>query len=203
MISSMKLLLASNSPRRRELLRNAGFDFEVIPSEVDEGAPSSNELPEEYARRVACYKAQDVARHATPDSLVLGADTIVIIDGLVLGKPSDAADATRMLRLLSGRTHEVVTAICLVRPPDQLVVVKHEITAVTFRELSEDEIRAYVASGEPFDKAGAYAIQGLASKFALRISGCYFNVVGLPVALLYEVLKGVEARSEGVGSWGT
>ena len=191
----MKLLLASNSPRRRELLRNLGIDFEVIPSGVDEGEPSSGELPEEYARCVARTKALRVAAHAPSGSLVLGADTIVVIGGLVLGKPSGPFDATRMLRLLSGQTHEVITAICLVRPPDQVVALKHESTFVTFSELTDEEIHAYVASNEPFDKAGAYAIQGLASKFIPHISGCYFNVVGLPVALLYEVLKGLEVRS--------
>jgi len=191
----MKLLLASNSPRRRELLRNAGIDFEVIPSGVDEGEPSSGELPEAYARRVARTKALHVAAHAPAGSLILGADTIVVIGGLVLGKPSGPFDATRMLRLLSGQTHEVITAICLVRPADQVVALKHESTFVTFSELNDEEIHAYVASNEPFDKAGAYAIQGLASKFIPHISGCYFNVVGLPVALLYEVLKGLEVKS--------
>ena len=192
---SMKLLLASNSPRRRELLRNAGFDFEVIPSGVDEGEPISGELPEAYARRVARDKALDVAARSSSGSLVLGADTIVKVGDLILGKPSGPFDAARMLRLLSGQTHEVITAICLVRAPDQIVALKHEGTFVAFRELSEDEIRAYVASREPFDKAGAYAIQGLASKFVTHISGCYFNVVGLPVALLYEILKTVPDRS--------
>jgi septum formation protein len=191
----MKLLLASNSPRRSELLRNAGFDFEVIPSGVDEGEPISGELPEEYARRVARDKALDVAARSPSGSLVLGADTIVKIGDLILGKPSGPFDASRMLRLLSGQTHEVITAICLVRAPDQIAALKHESTFVTFRELSEDDIRAYVASHEPFDKAGAYAIQGLASKFVTHISGCYFNVVGLPVALLYEILKTVPDRS--------
>jgi len=191
----MKLLLASNSPRRRELLGNAGFDFEVIPSGVDEGEPSAGELPEEYARRVARDKALDVASRSPSGSLVLGADTIVTLGGLILGKPAGPSDATRMLRLLSGQTHEVITAICLVRAPDQIEALKHESTFVAFRELSEDEIHAYVASHEPFDKAGAYAIQGLASKFVTHISGCYFNVVGLPVALLYEILKTVPARS--------
>ena len=186
---SMKLLLASNSPRRRELLRNAGFDFEVIPSGVDEGEPVSGELPEEYARRVARDKALEVAARSPSGSLVLGADTIVTLGGLILGKPAGPSDATRMLRLLSGQTHEVITAICLVRAPDQIAALKHETTFVTFRELNEDEIHAYVASQEPFDKAGAYAIQGLASKFVTHISGCYFNVVGLPVSLLYEILK--------------
>ena len=191
----MKLLLASNSPRRSELLRNAGFDFEVIPSDVDEGEPSSGEPPEQYARRVARTKALRVAVRVPSGSLVLGADTIVAIGGLVLGKPSGPFDATRMLRMLSGQTHEVITAICLVRAPDQILAVKHEISFVTFCELSEEEIRSYIASHEPFDKAGAYAIQGLASKFVIHISGCYFNVVGLPVSLLYEVLKTIGDRS--------
>ena len=185
----MKLLLASNSPRRREILSNAGFDFDVIPSGVDEGAPSSDELPEQYAQRVARIKALHVAERAPSGTLVLGADTIVVIGGLILGKPSGPLDATRMLRLLSGQTHQVITAICLVRAPNEITALDHESTFVTFRELTEEEIRAYVASREPFDKAGAYAIQGLASKYIVHISGCYFNVVGLPVALLYDLLK--------------
>jgi septum formation protein len=196
---SMKLLLASNSPRRRELLRNAGFDFEVIPSGVDEGEPVSGELPEEYARRVARDKALEVAARSPSGSLVLGADTIVTLGGLILGKPAGPSDATRMLRLLSGQTHEVITAICLVRAPDQIAALKHESTFVTFGELSKDEIRSCVASHEPLDKAGAYAIQGLASKFVIHISGCYFNVVGLPVALLYEILKTL-SEEQGAGS---
>jgi septum formation protein len=185
----MKMILASNSPRRRELLRNAGFDFEVVPSGAEEGVPSPDELPEEYARRIARAKALEVAARSPSGSLVLGADTIVTISGLVLGKPSGPFDATRMLRVLSGQTHEVITAVCLVRAPDQIAALKHESTFVTFCELSEEQIRAYVASHEPFDKAGAYAIQGLASKFVIHISGCYFNVVGLPVSLLDETLK--------------
>jgi septum formation protein len=185
----MKLILASNSPRRRELLRNAGFDFDILPSGCDEGEPSAGELPGEYARRVACSKALQVAGSVASGSMVLGADTIVAVAGLILGKPSGRSDATRMLRLLSGQTHEVITAICLVRAPDQIAAIQHQSTLVTFCELSSDEIRAYVTSQEPFDKAGAYAIQGLASRFVTHISGCYFNVVGLPVALLYETLK--------------
>lgn len=185
----MKLILASNSPRRIELLRNAGFDFEIVPSGIDEGEPIEEELAEDYARRLAHAKALHVAARTPSGSVVLGADTIVTVGGLILGKPSGLVDATRMLRLLSGRTHEVITAICLVRTPDQIAVLKHETTLVTFCDLNEEEIRAYVASREPFDKAGAYAIQGLASKFVTHISGCYFNVVGLPVPLLYKILK--------------
>lgn len=190
----MKLILASNSPRRSELLRNAGIDFAVTPCSLDEDLPTPEEHPAAYARRVARSKALCVAATSPPGSLVLGADTIVTINGFILGKPSGPFDATRMLRLLSGRTHEVITAICLVRAPDQIEALKHEATFVTFCELNEDEIRAYVASHEPFDKAGAYAIQGLAAKFVTHISGCYFNVVGLPVSLVYAILKTVEER---------
>jgi septum formation protein len=192
----MTIVLASSSPRRIELLRNAGFEFEAVPSGVEEGLPLAGELPEDYARRVAQAKAMEVAGRAPVGSLVLGADTIVTIDGLVLGKPSGPFDASRMLHLLSGQTHQVITAICLVCAPDQSQALEHETTFVTFCELQEDEIRDYVASGEPFDKAGAYAIQGFASKFVTRISGCYFNVVGLPVPLLYETLKALRHGGE-------
>jgi len=184
----MSLILASASPRRRALLRNAGFDFEVRPSQIVEEI-QGGELPEEFARRAAREKALQIAASSPPGSLVLGADTVVVIDGQTLGKPSDPADAMRMLRLLSDRTHQVHTGICLVRAPDEIQAAKHETTLVTFRQLDEEEIRHYVESGEPLDKAGAYAIQGLASKFVTRISGCYSNVVGLPVAMLYETLK--------------
>jgi septum formation protein len=194
----MRLLLASTSPRRRELLRRAGFDFEVRPSHIVEEI-QRGERPEEFARRAAREKATQVAASCPTGSFVLGADTVVVIDGEMLGKPSDPQDATRMLRLLSGRTHQVHTGICLVRAPDEIEALKHETTLVTFRELDEEEIRRYVVSGEPLDKAGAYAVQGLASKFVTRISGCYSNVVGLPVALVYEILKPfikAESRSQ-------
>lgn len=185
----MQLLLASRSPRREALLRNAGFEFEVRPSQVEEAIPGPAESPEEYARRAARVKALNVAAVASPGSLVLGADTVVVVNGLILGKPKGPYEATCMLRRLSGQTHQVTTGICLVLAPEQVEALKHETTFVTFRELHEREIRNYVQSHEPFDKAGAYAIQGLASKFVERISGCYFNVVGLPVALVYEILK--------------
>jgi septum formation protein len=191
----MRLLLASSSPRRRDLLRRAGFDFEVHPSHLVEEI-QRGEQPEEFARRAAREKAMQVAASSPPGSFVLGADTVVVIDGEMLGKPSDTEDATRMLRLLSGRTHQVHTGICLVRAPDEIEALKHETTLVTFRELDEEEICRYVESGEPLDKAGAYAVQGLASKFVTRISGCYSNVVGLPVALVYEILKKAEVRSQ-------
>jgi septum formation protein len=184
----MRLILASRSPRRRELLRQAGFDFDVRPSSVEE-TTSPSETPEESARRAAREKALEVAASAPPESLVLGADTVVVADGEILGKPANASDAARMLRLLSGVTHRVITGVCIVRAPDRVEALAHETTFVTFRSLDNDELQDYLASGEPFDKAGAYGIQGLASKFVTRVEGCYFNVVGLPVALVYELLK--------------
>ena len=184
----MRLILASASPRRRELLRLAGFNFEVRPSTVEE-VVLPGEAAEDFARRAAREKALSVAATAPPDSLVLGADTIVVADGEILGKPADREDATRMLRRLAGVTHRVITGVCLVRAPERVEALAHETTFVTFRNLDEQEIAGYVASGEPFDKAGAYGIQGLASKFVTRIEGCYFNVVGLPVALVYDLLK--------------
>ena len=191
----MRFLLASASPRRRELLRNAGFDFDVQPSQVVEEI-KPGESPEEFARRAAREKAMQVAASSPAGSLVLGADTVVVIDGETLGKPSNREDATRMLQFLSGRTHQVHTGVCLVRAPGQIEALELATTLVTFRELDEEEIRRYVESGEPMDKAGAYAVQGLASKFVTRILGCYSNVVGLPVALVYGILKKAESRKQ-------
>ncbi|HET7212217.1 MAG TPA: Maf family protein [Terriglobia bacterium] len=184
----IRLILASNSPRRRELLQNAGFEFDVRPSGIEE-IRLPGESPEDFARRLARDKALDVARQSVAGSFVLGADTVVAINGEILEKPIDATDAARMLRTLSGRTHRVITGVCLVRAPQSVLAWTHETTSVTFRNLTEEEIGSYVASGEPFDKAGGYAIQGLASRFIPRIEGCYFNVVGLPIPLVYEILK--------------
>ena len=184
----MRLILASASPRRKEILLSAGFDFEICPSPIDE-APLAGERPEGYARRVACAKALSVAASVARGSLVLGADTIVVAGDEILGKPQDAADAGRMLRKLSGISHQVITGVCLVRAPDEVIALTHETTWITFRALDDEEIADYVASGEPMDKAGAYGIQGLACKFVTRVEGCYFNVVGLPVALVYGLLK--------------
>jgi septum formation protein len=178
------LVLASRSPRRREILANAGIEFVVRPAEVNE-QPLAGESPEDHVRRLAREKAERVA--ARPEEVVLGADTVVVIDGETLGKPLDAADAARMLRALSGREHRVLTAICLRNASRTVVDV--ESTRVRFTPLSEDEIAEYVASGEAMDKAGAYAIQGRASRFIDRVEGCYFNVVGLPIALVYRRLK--------------
>ena len=175
------LVLASQSPRRAEILRQAGIPFTVRVAPMDE-TPLSQEKPEDYVRRLAEAKARAVP--AGPDEIVLGADTTVVIDDVVLGKPADEADARRMLTLLSGRRHEVLTGICLRRGEER--ILDHAVTAVWFAPMSAPEIDDYVASGEPMDKAGAYAVQGAASKFIPRIEGCYFNVVGLPIALVYR-----------------
>jgi septum formation protein len=180
----MVLVLASQSPRRAEILRLAGIPFTVRSAPVDE-TPLPSENPEAYVCRLAEQKALAIPLQS--GEIILGADTTVVIDGHMLGKPADAAEATYMLEALSGRRHEVLTGICLRR---QLELIRDwAVTQVWFAEMSAREIEEYVASGEPWDKAGAYAIQGLASKFIEKIDGCYFNVVGLPVALVYKHLR--------------
>ena len=178
------LVLASQSPRRSEILRHAGIPFTVRVAEVDESV-LPGESPADYVRRLAAAKAYAV--ESAEGETVLGADTTVVIDGEILGKPVDAADARRMLARLAGRRHEVLTGICLRQGTD--ATCDCVTTGVVFAVLSGAEIDQYVASGEPMDKAGAYAIQGLASKFVERIEGDYFNVMGLPVALVYRRLQ--------------
>ena len=180
----VQLVLASQSPRRSEILRQAGIPFVVRAAEVDE-TPLAGESPEDYVRRLAEMKA--LAVEAGAEEQVLGADTTVVIDGQMLGKPADAADARRMLELLSGRRHEVLTGICLKRGVE--VVRDWAATSVWFVAMREREIEEYVASGEPMDKAGGYAIQGLGSKYIEKIDGCYFNVVGLPMSMVYRHLR--------------
>ena len=195
-----KLILASASPRRRELLAQAGYRFEVQPSSVPESRQPGEDAIR-FATRLAREKAEEVfARRAAAETaeptMVLGADTVVVCDGEVMGKPADAADAARMLLLLSGRTHHVVTGVAVVWGASSApaVEVAAELTQVTMQTLSPEEVSAYVASGEPMDKAGAYAIQGYAGRWIPRISGCYFNVVGLPLALVASLLEGAEQR---------
>ena len=184
-----RLVLASASPRRAELLHAAGFEFDVMPADVDE-ATAPGEQPEEYVCRVAQRKVDATALEA-PGRPILGADTIVVVDVRVFGKPVDEADARRMLGVLSGRTHTVMTGVCLVNPAaeDGRTQVCVGRTRVEFAQLSQAEIDWYVASGEPADKAGGYAIQGLGSRFVTRIDGSYSNVVGLPVALVYNLCR--------------
>jgi septum formation protein len=183
------LVLASASPRRQELLRAAGISFTVQPADVDETS-LAGESARECAERLAREKALVVSR-TRPEDLILGADTIVVVDEAILGKPIDADDAVRMLRLLSGRVHQVITGVCFVEPAaaGQIARTASETTLVMMSEVSDGEIRAYVATGEPMDKAGAYAIQGIASRWIPRIEGDYSNVVGLPVALVYRMLR--------------
>lgn len=178
------LILASQSPRRQEILTNAGIPFILRVSGVEE-TRVAGELPADYVRRLARAKAEAV--DCDPGDIVLGADTVVVVGDQVLEKPADEEDAQRMLRLLSGRDHRVLTGICLRR--QEGIVVDLSETVVRFAPLSDEEIEGYVASGEPMDKAGAYAIQGLASRFVERIEGCYFNVVGLPISLVYRHLS--------------
>jgi septum formation protein len=206
------LILASASPRRRELLTQAGFIFQVHPAHIPED-PNPNEAPIAYVTRLACEKAQAVynelalkehgfsrvksesneAKAIAPEErfletlTVLGADTTVTLDNHILGKPEDPADAARMLRLLSGRTHHVITGIALVTETSTEVAA--EVTAVRFLAISDEDIAAYIATGEPMDKAGAYAIQGRAARWIPRIEGDYFNVVGLPIALVSSLLE--------------
>jgi septum formation protein len=186
------LILASRSPRRQEILWSAGIEHVVRPAEVDESLRAGEDAAT-YVRRLARSKAEAV--DSGLKNFVLGADTVVVVDGLILGKPADRADACRMLTLLAGREHEVVTGICL--RSGAVLVEDAETTRVRFVPLAPREIEDYVASGEPMDKAGAYAIQGLASKFVERVEGCYFNVVGLPVARVYAHLKRLSAASSG------
>jgi septum formation protein len=180
-----RIILASASPRRAELLRAAGIDFDVRPADVDE-AVLPGEAPSDYVSRLAEAKAR-VVHERNHDRTVLAADTAVVVDGGILGKPIDEADAKRMLRLIGGRTHEVVTAVSVFHP-GQIVDTRVEVTTVEFAGLSEADIEWYVSSGEPMDKAGAYAVQGLASRFVTRVDGSYSNVVGLPIALVYQML---------------
>ncbi len=178
------LILASASPRRAELLTAAGFRFSVRTVEVDE-RPLDGESPAGYVTRLARNKAS-AATYANADEVVLAADTTVVVDEVILGKPADEVDAARMLRLLSGREHQVLTGVAA-RVGDREISAC-ESTTVGFSALDEEEIAWYVASGEPRDKAGAYAVQGLASRFVTRIDGSYSNVVGLPVACVYRLL---------------
>ena len=180
----LPLILASQSTRRRELLATAGIPFTVRVREVEE-IRAPGEPPDAYARRLAYAKAE--AAWEGRNEIVLGADTIVVLDQDVLEKPRNAADARAMLRRLAGREHTVITGICLRHPGG--VHIDSTATRVRFTPLTEAEIDAYVASGEPMDKAGAYAIQGLASKFVERVEGCYFNVIGLPLSQVYRYLK--------------
>lgn len=186
MLATPELILASASPRRQELLREAGIDFAVHPAHIPE-VRKPQEAPSDYAMRLAREKASKVAEQF-PRAWVLGADTIVVVDEQVLEKPHDNSDAARMLRMLSGRAHQVTTAVSLITP-EKRIDTRACTTEVYFRQLEEKEIQEYIAGGEPMDKAGAYAIQGGAARWVTHLDGDYSNVVGLPLPLLTGMLR--------------
>jgi septum formation protein len=184
----MKLILASASTRRAQILHDAGISFSVLSSAVDE-TPYAGETPQEMVQRLADTKAELVAARAVGPAILVAADTVVVLDGQILGKPRSTEDARRMLQLFSGRTHSVVTGVTLIRLPEMEKRQFIETTLVTFAPLSRGEISRYLSTDEPYDKAGAYAIQGHAGRYIPRIEGCYFNVVGLPLARLVAALQ--------------
>jgi septum formation protein len=183
----MKLILASASIRRAEILRDAGFSFSILSSAIDE-TPYPGESAHDLVQRLATAKAELVAARAIGPSVVIGADTEVTLEGHIFGKPRSSDDARHMLEKLSGRTHDVVTGVALIRLPDAERLTFVETTHVHFAKLDPEEITRYLSTGEPHDKAGAYAIQGRAGRYIPRIEGCYFNVVGLPLARLHHAL---------------
>lgn len=190
-LSRAKLILASKSPRRAEILRHAGFSFDTYPSHVDE-RPRRRESARAHVQRLSFAKAHLVAeraKRAGRSAIVIGADTVVLARGKMLGKPSDVREARGMLRLLNGRVHQVLTGLTLIRVPDGAQAHHVETTRVRFLKLSNREIDDYIATGEPFDKAGGYGIQGIAGRFVSSIDGCYFNVMGLPVSCLWTMLR--------------
>lgn len=184
------LILASQSPRRKKLLKQLGFEFEVIPSNVDEDGLSTDIPPALYAQKLANRKARDVAEKTAKPAIIIGSDTIVVLDGKILNKPVDKDDAIIMLKTLSGRTHTVFTAISIYESVSMRNYSDVQSTKVTFRELADEEIRAYADTGSPLDKAGAYGIQDdFGAVFVSHIDGCYYNIVGLPLEMLYTALR--------------
>jgi len=184
--SNARLILASKSPRRRYLLEQVGLEFSVIPSGIDED-PISGSSPEAYVKKMAANKSKAVSE-AHPDSWVIGADTIVLIDHTILGKPRSSDEARKMLKSLSGKTHQVITGYCICCEVRNRIISESIKTDVLFKDLTDDEIEWYIHTGEPFDKAGSYAIQGLGMLLVKRINGSYTNVVGLPVCEIVEFL---------------
>jgi septum formation protein len=197
----MRLILASASPRRAEILRGAQIPFEVCAACVDESL-LPGESPRDYVQRLAFEKAKAAAQISCAhdsDVVFLGADTVVVAGNEIFGKPKSPPDARRMLKHLSGAVHDVHTGVALYRPVGRIARVADEVTRVTFAPMTEAEIEAYIATDEPMDKAGAYAIQGIGGKYITKIEGCYFNVVGLPLARLWSLLRDLAWTSPGLG----
>jgi len=183
-----KIILASASPRRKELLKSIGLEFDVIPSQIEENIDNENFSPE-LIENLACEKAQDIAEKTDYPAIVIGSDTVVVIDNRILGKPHDENDAFDMLKMLSGKTHQVISAIAVIDTAENKILKSHVISEVSFKELSDEDIKAYIKTKEPMDKAGAYAIQGYAGMFVKSITGCYSNIVGISVFRLAQMLK--------------
>lgn len=186
-----KIILASASPRRADLLKQLGLKFQVFISDADEEIVDLP--PDEFVKNIALQKARIVSG-AVSDGIIIAADTIVVIDGKIIGKPRDVEEACDMLTGLSGRMHEVFTGLCILEKPSGRYFLGYERTEVYFRNISQAEIKTYIATGEPMDKAGAYGIQGKGALFVEKINGCYFNVVGLPLTLLYNALAGFDVN---------
>ena len=182
-----KIILASQSPRRKELLEKCGYEFEIDAADIDETIDQGRDLDEEI-KRLSFLKAECVLKRH-PDCIVIGSDTIVAVDGNVLGKPADREEACAMLRQLSGRTHHVITGLTILSSQKRFTGVS--VSEVTFCELTEEEVRKYADTGEPLDKAGAYAIQGIASRYIADIKGDYYAIMGLPVCMVYEEMKNI------------
>lgn len=183
-----KIILASQSPRRQELLNNIGMTFEIIKSNFSEDISDTNKSPETIAEELAYGKAKDVS-DKLDSGVILGADTIVVFEGEIYGKPKDEEDANRMLNILSGNTHQVITGVSIIDKDNNKTLIGHEVTNVTFNKLTQDEIKEYIKSGDYKGKAGGYGIQNKGSILINKIEGCYFNVVGLPINKVYRMLK--------------
>lgn len=188
-----KIILASASPRRKELLNSMGLEFEVIPSQVEENI-ENEKFSLELIENLATEKAEEVANKITAPSIVIGSDTVVVINNKILGKPKDKNDAFNMLKMLSGNTHQVVSGIAVIDTETGKTIKDSVVSEVNFKQLSDEEINAYIKTGEPMDKAGAYAIQGLAGMFVKSINGCYSNIVGISVFKLAEMLKKIGVK---------
>ena len=184
-----KFILASKSPRRKELLQNIGYEFDVVESDFDESAVSKELEPQLYVQELAMFKAMSLVKKAPADTLIVGADTVVVHNGSILGKPADRAEAIQMLSSLSNDVHHVYTGVCVVRSNDAKCVASFERTAVYFKDVPKSEIEYYVDKYSPYDKAGAYGIQEYAGVFVSHIDGDYFNIVGLPVCRLHAIIR--------------
>lgn len=183
-----KIILASASPRRREILTNLGLDFDIIPADIEETIDPFLD-PAELVKNLALQKAAHVAKQIGYPAIIIGSDTTVVIDNKILGKPANFNEAFDMLSTLSGRTHTVFTGICVIDTSENKIITDYEATEVTFKELSPEEIKDYISTGEPMDKAGSYGIQAIGSTLVVSVNGCYNNIVGLPVYKLSETLK--------------